>query len=220
MKNLKLAAVCLSCLTMTGCSALNFSVEGLINAPKLTSEQSEIHQALIESVGSNITLKYPKNGEYRSAYVIANIDDEPTDEAMVFYEYTSNGSEEDGLRVNILDKDEKGKWYSVKELAGAGTDIDQVIISPMGYLIVFHVEHRSLCRHRTCIIIGASLNGDKLYITIIVYIQRLQHRISIKRHTLEISVGIAVYLHSLFIISKILISHKNVRLVIAVLSCT
>ena len=47
---------------MTGCSALNFSVEGLINAPKLTSEQSEIHQALIESVGSNITLKYPKNG--------------------------------------------------------------------------------------------------------------------------------------------------------------
>lgn len=117
---------------MTGCSALNFSVEGLINAPKLTSEQSEIHQALIESVGSNITLKYPKNGEYRSAYVIANIDDEPTDEAMVFYEYTSNGSEEDGLRVNILDKDENGKWYSVKELAGAGTDIDQVIISPMG----------------------------------------------------------------------------------------
>lgn len=132
LKNLKLAAVCLSCLTMTGCSALNFSVEGLINAPKLTSEQSEIHQALIESVGSNITLKYPKNGEYRSAYVIANIDDEPTDEAMVFYEYTSNGSEEDGLRVNILDKDEDGKWYSVKELAGAGTDIDQVIISPMG----------------------------------------------------------------------------------------
>ena len=110
LKNLKLAAVCLSCLTMTGCSALNFSVEGLINAPKLTSEQSEIHQALIESVGSNITLKYPKNGEYRSAYVIANIDDEPTDEAMVFYEYTSNGSEEDGLRVNILDKDEKGNF--------------------------------------------------------------------------------------------------------------
>ena len=60
-------AVCLSCLTMTGCSALNFSVEGLINAPKLSSEQSEIHQALIESVGSNITLKYPENGEYRSA---------------------------------------------------------------------------------------------------------------------------------------------------------
>ena len=59
-------------------------------------------------MGSNITLKYPKNGEYRSAYVIANIDDEPTDEAMVFYEYTSNGSEEDGLRVNILDKDEDG----------------------------------------------------------------------------------------------------------------
>lgn len=132
MKTIMKAAACLSCLAMTGCTALNFTVDGLLNAPKLTSEQSEIHQALIESVGSNITLKYPKNGENRSAYVIANIDDEPTDEAIVFYEYTSNGSEEDGLRVNILDKNDEGKWHSVKELAGAGTDIDQVIISPMG----------------------------------------------------------------------------------------
>ena len=36
------------------------------------------------------------------------------------------------LNGTRTDKDEDGKWYSVKELAGAGTDIDQVIISPMG----------------------------------------------------------------------------------------
>lgn len=132
MNLLKRTAVCLACLSFTGCSAFSFSVETLLNAPKLTSEQSDIHQALIESVGSNITLKYPKNGQNRSAYVIANIDDEPTEEALVFYEYTSNGSDEEGLRVNILDKNEDGKWYSVKELAGAGTDVDQVIVSPIG----------------------------------------------------------------------------------------
>lgn len=132
MKTFVKAVACLSCFALTGCSALNFTVDGLLNAPKLTSEQSEIHQALIESVGKNITLKYPKNGENRSAYVIANIDGEQTEEAIVFYEYASNGSEEDGLRLNILDKKEDGSWYSVKELAGAGTDIDQVIISPVG----------------------------------------------------------------------------------------
>lgn len=119
------------CAVMSGCSAVSFTVDGLLNAPKLTEEQSEIHQALIAAVGSNITLKYPKNGENRSAYVIADIDGEEGDEAIVFYEYGSGGNG-DGLRVNLLDKDDKGKWYSVKELAGAGTDVDRVIISPMG----------------------------------------------------------------------------------------
>lgn len=118
-------------LFLTGCSALNFTVEGLVDAPKLTEQQSEIHQALIESVGSNITLKYPRNGDHRSAYVIANIDDEPDDEAIVFYEYKDN-VKDNGMRINVLDTDEDGKWHSVKELHGAGTDIDKVMISSFG----------------------------------------------------------------------------------------
>ncbi len=132
LKKLKMAAVGLCVLALSGCSAVSFTVDGLLNAPKLTEEQSEIHQALIASVGSNITLKYPKSGENRSAYVIANIDKEPDNEALVFYEYNSGDIGDNGLRVNVLDKDENGNWYSVKELAGAGTDVDRVIISPMG----------------------------------------------------------------------------------------
>lgn len=118
-------------LLLTGCSALNFTVEGLVDAPKLTEQQSEIHQALIESVGSNITLKYPRNGDHRSAYVIANMDDEPDDEAIVFYEYKDN-VKDNGMRINVLDTDEDGKWHSVKELHGAGTDVDKVMISSFG----------------------------------------------------------------------------------------
>ncbi|MBQ8121579.1 MAG: hypothetical protein IJ172_12495, partial [Ruminococcus sp.] len=130
MRRLRLAALCTACVMLTGCSALNFSVEGLVDAPKLTKEQEEIHQALIESVGSNITLKYPRNGDYRSAYVIANIDDEPDNEAIVFYEYKD--IKDNGMRINVLDTDEDGQWQSVKELHGAGTDIDKVMISPLG----------------------------------------------------------------------------------------
>ena len=114
----------------TGCSSANFTIEGLLAAPKLTEEQSQIHEALISAVGRNVTLKYPRNGAYRSAYVIADLDDEPTDEALVFYEYS--GSENEGIRVNLLDKKEDGTWYSVKEIAGAGSEIDKVIISSMG----------------------------------------------------------------------------------------
>lgn len=131
MARLKLAVVCALCVFLTGCSAFNFSVEGLVNAPKLTAEQSQIHEALIKSVGSNITLKYPRNGDHRSAYVIADIDDEPDNEAIVFYEYSGAGKDS-GMRINVLDTDDKGEWYSVKELHGAGTDIDKVLISAFG----------------------------------------------------------------------------------------
>ncbi|MBR1864323.1 MAG: hypothetical protein IJ806_09575 [Ruminococcus sp.] len=120
------------CLLLTGCTGMTFTVDSLLNAPKLTEEQGEIHQALIAAVGGSITLKYPKKGQNRSAFVIADIDKEPGEEALVFYEYNSGSTSDEGIRVNLLDKDDDGNWYSVKELAGAGTDVDRVIITPMG----------------------------------------------------------------------------------------
>ena len=131
---LRIAACCAAAVMLTGCSAINFTVDNLLAAPKLTEEQSELHEALINAVGNNLTLKYPKNGDNRSAYVIANIDDEPTDEALVFYEYTNttNDAADEGLRVNLLDKDSNGRWQSVKEFAGAGAEVDKVILTRMG----------------------------------------------------------------------------------------
>lgn len=127
LKVLAVAAVC----ALTGCAELNFSVDGLITAPKLTQEQTEIHQALVTAVGNNITLKYPKSGDNRSAYVIKNIDNEPGDEALVFYEYTGD-DKKDGLMLNVLDKNDDDEWESVKEIAGAGSEVSKVIISDIG----------------------------------------------------------------------------------------
>ena len=61
------AAAILSIAALTGCQA---TIENLLTAPKLTQEQSEIYQALINSSGSSIKLKYPRGGEYRSAFVL------------------------------------------------------------------------------------------------------------------------------------------------------
>lgn len=124
------AAVITSAIMFTGCGEFNLSVDGLLSAPKLTDQQSQIHSALISSVGRNITLRYPREGNNRSAFVISNLDDDPSDEALVFYEYT--GAENEGIRINLLDTDEKGEWHSVKEVAGAGTEIERVVISEMG----------------------------------------------------------------------------------------
>lgn len=80
------AAAILSIAALTGCQA---TIENLLTAPKLTQEQSEINQALINSSGSSIKLKYPRGGEYRSAFVLQDIDSDGTQEALVFYESQS-----------------------------------------------------------------------------------------------------------------------------------
>ncbi|WP_295153247.1 hypothetical protein [uncultured Ruminococcus sp.] len=136
------AAVTAASLFLSGCTGMSFTVDGLLNAPKLTEEQGEIHEALTAAVGGSITLKYPRNGDNRSAFVIADLDGEQGEEALVFYEYNTGGGSDEGIRVNLLDKDDEGRWYSVKELAGAGTEVDRVIISQMGE------------KNRYCVLVG------------------------------------------------------------------
>lgn len=131
-KRILLTTVC-GCLLLTGCKAGNtLGIDGLMMAPNLTDEQSNIHQTLENSVGKDISLKYPKNGNNRSAYVVADIDMEFTDEALVFYEIKNATAGDSGVRINIMDQTAGGQWESVFDLAGKGTDIDKVSISPLG----------------------------------------------------------------------------------------
>ena len=119
--------ILISIFIFTGCTA-GTGIDGLLLPPKLSKEQSEINQALIDKVGKNIKLKYPKSGDYRSAFVIANIDDEPTNEAIVFYEKTGMTTGESTIRMNILDQ-LNGKWVSVFDHSGVGTEVDRILLS-------------------------------------------------------------------------------------------
>lgn len=158
MKVFKMLACAAAAVMMSGCTGVNLSVDTLLAAPKLTDEQSDIHEALINSVGSNITLKYPRNGENRSAFVVANVDEEESDEAIVFYEYSGSDGAQDGLRVNLLDRNEEGDWYSVKEIAGAGTEIDKVILTKVSGV------------KGTCVIVGyQSMAGEDKTLEIYSY---------------------------------------------------
>ena len=67
---------------MTSCT-LSTDVENLLKPPKLSEEQEQIYQALIASEGSKISLKYPRTGNYLSAFIVENIDNEPSNEAIV-----------------------------------------------------------------------------------------------------------------------------------------
>ncbi len=120
----------LLCFVLTGCSYTQLSMDELLVPPKLSEEQEEIYTALNNSVksGTDIKLLYPSSGNYRSAFVICNIDEEPTDEALVFYSnqlQSSNTSS--SVCVSILDQ-EDGNWVVKWELPGDGTRMDKVMI--------------------------------------------------------------------------------------------
>ena len=114
-----------------GCS-FGSSVDSLLTPPKLSVEQKDVYEALVKSVGNDIRLQYPRAGEYRSAFVFANIDNEPDDEAIVFYEKSGETAGTGNVRINIIDRSENGEWHSVYDHAGMGTSIERVLFSDIG----------------------------------------------------------------------------------------
>lgn len=113
-------------ISLNGCT-FSTSIDTLLSPPKLTSQQEKIYEALTNSVGENIDLQYPKSGDNLSAFTIADLDGDGTDEALVLYCY----NKEDELRMNVLDETD-GKWLSVSDLPAAGTEIEKIDIKPLG----------------------------------------------------------------------------------------
>lgn len=123
MKRFLLGLAVLLMLPFTGCDLAFSTVENLIQPPKLSEEQNRIDAALRESVGDNISLVYPKTGDYKSAFIVENIDGEETSEAIVFYKENSGSGT---VRMNILDQQD-GEWVSVWDNTTVnGSEIEKI----------------------------------------------------------------------------------------------
>lgn len=114
-----------------GCSGIDTSLDSLLSPPKLTEYQTAIYNALIQSTGGQPELAYPRGGEYRSAFVIYNLDDEPASEAIVFYRVPETPDSEGGLRMSFLDQSD-GEWFAVLDRPLAGMEVEAVSFSDFG----------------------------------------------------------------------------------------
>ena len=114
-------------LMLSGCQAITFNMDELLSAPKVADEQSAIYQALLESAGRGITLEYPRNGDYRSAFVLYDIDGDGEEETLAFYSVSS--LTDSNVKISVLDRGEDGSWRSQYELAGAGSSVERVMFS-------------------------------------------------------------------------------------------
>ena len=128
---LKITLLLSALFMLSGCS-LNAGVDTLLTPPKLSTQQEHIYKALTDYAGTNISLKYPKSGDYLSAFIIADVDGDSENEAVVFYRKNSlNNTDDSSLRMNILDQNGSG-WHSVCDYEAGGNEIEQVKITKLG----------------------------------------------------------------------------------------
>lgn len=111
-------------------SCVSSDVTGLLRAPRLSDEQRAIYDALSANTDGVFTLKYPRSGDYRSAFLIQDIDGDPETEALAFIEVQG----EDGARLltlSVLDRDGEGNWRNTDDFTLGGTDVDSVYFSTL-----------------------------------------------------------------------------------------
>ncbi|MDE6724628.1 MAG: hypothetical protein K2J79_03395 [Ruminiclostridium sp.] len=159
---------------LSGCAAFDAPLEGMLSPPKLTKTQTEIYNALTLSIGEQSELIYPKSGEFRSPFVLFNMDGEPTDEAAVFYrEKSPDPDTVSGLRMNLLDLMD-GQWVSVADKALSGADIERISFYDFGGGINMMISCSFLGQSETALSVMTYSDSylEELYKTTYSYMDR------------------------------------------------
>lgn len=122
----KAAAVCFLVFLLTalsGCSFIGLDAQSLMHAPKPTGENEADIQNLLESTaGGEMTLKYPSEGEYRSAIIKHDLYGDQSDEAIAFYQ---KGDETSGINIMFMRRDH-GTWESMGSFNNPASMVDRV----------------------------------------------------------------------------------------------
>ena len=108
---------------LSGCGPLETNIENLIVPPKPEGDMRPVQEALEASAGKGITLRYPVEGDYRSAIILMDLDGDKENEAVAFYSTTADSTVM--MHINIIDKDEDG-WKSKGNMSLVGSDVESV----------------------------------------------------------------------------------------------
>ena len=118
-----LTAVCM----LSSCSPSADGTQKLIAVPKATGDMGEIQRALYAKCGSSITLRYPRSGENRSAFLLADLDGDGVQEALAFYSVPS-AEGINAVHINVIART-NGEWRSVGDVTTNGSALDRVDVA-------------------------------------------------------------------------------------------
>ena len=120
-------ALCMACVLclLSGCSSIGGDIITQLRPPKAMGEYGEAEEALSAYIAQTLeedgyTLKYPRSGEYRAAFIMEDLDGDGLTEALVFYNVDA-----DNAHINLL-RQSGGEWRSVNDLTVHSADIQSV----------------------------------------------------------------------------------------------
>ena len=106
-----------------GCANGSFDTKSLMHPPKATGEKAEVQKLLYKEAGQNITLKYPKSGEYRFPVIITHLLNDDREQALAFY--SDNDDKKSGTNIMIMEK-MADSWRVLTVLKNQGNDVDKI----------------------------------------------------------------------------------------------
>ena len=115
---------------LCSCSGNFANIQNVMQPPKLTGQETAMFSALQKSSGTNVTLRYPRSGEYRSAFLVCNLDDDGNNEGIVFYK-PSDSDENSNVHVKIL-SESNDKWNNIADIVGEGPEVDTISFGTAG----------------------------------------------------------------------------------------
>lgn len=127
MKKLSAASLGLAIAASTllsGCVSSGFNNSDLLRPPRTTGDKAEIQELIEQNAGGDYTLKYPKDGSYRSAIINEDLDGDSVDEAIVFY----RPSTDDESTHLLFLKEINGEWEDVGDYSSPSSEVKKVEI--------------------------------------------------------------------------------------------
>lgn len=115
--------------SLCGCDIFTSEAEELLSPPSLTGDMLPISNAIQKSVGSDYTLEYPMRGDYRSAIIQHDLNNDGIFEAIAFYrtkQKSEDGNHEIVMMNMIAIVNRNGEWVSGGTQSLAAGGIDQI----------------------------------------------------------------------------------------------
>ncbi len=127
-KIISLALAAVFVMALSGCTPLDNSVENMLIPPKLEGDLRPIEEALENSAGDDITMRYPSSGEFRSAIILKDLNNDSKSEAVALYSTTVDSTVT--MHINIIaEKDDQ--WKSLGDMSLVGNGIERVTFSDL-----------------------------------------------------------------------------------------
>ena len=117
--------ICVICLVLglSACGLPDGNVDTQLSPPAPSGEMRNVWEVLQKSAGTDITLKYPTDGEYRSAIIVKDLNSDGTEEAVAFYSTTLDNATT--MHISLIAKNGED-WISGGDASLVATGVEKV----------------------------------------------------------------------------------------------